>query len=272
MVNEKPNKYENLPIPTYEEATSSRPTSAQSHVGVGEASSDAERQGLLGRNDAESRRPWRGGLGGYQPPTVESARSSLEGDHFLPSSAGTSPRSSDEALRREMVEMEVLDPPIDGAVGSSTIRNQISKRITSLTNTLSSIHLPFQFRFPSFNWVRSRLPENRVAVWVNVGRFIALLFVLLLVYTLFVSDVFPVGRTGTGQTYDPESVRAFVQGQVDGTRIRDYLERLSAYDHVAGTEGDYVLAKWVEELFAAARLEKVELKEYVLPSPVLPST
>jgi hypothetical protein len=267
MVNEKPNRYENLPIPTYEEATSSRPTSAQSHLGAGEASSDAERQGLLSRSDTETRRPWGNGLNGYQPPTVESARSSLEDDHFLPSSAGTSPRSSDEDLRREMVEMEVVDPSIDGTMGSSTIRNQISKRITSLTNTLSSIHLPFQFRFPSFNWIRSRLPENRIAVWVNVGRFIALIFVLLLIYTLFVSDVFPVGRTGTGQTYDPESVRSFVQGQVDENRIRDYLERLTAYDHIAGTEGDYVLAKWVEELFAAARLEKVELKEYVLPSP-----
>ncbi|KAI9771657.1 MAG: hypothetical protein M1840_001872 [Geoglossum simile] len=261
MVNEKPNRYENLPIPTYEEATSSRPTPAQSHLRVGEASSDAERQGLLGRNDAETRGLWGSRLNGYQPPTVESARSSLEGENFLPSSAGTSPRSSDEGLRREMVEMEVLDP-IDGTMGSSTIRNQISKRITSLTNTLSSIHLPFQFRFPSFNWIRSRLPENRIAVWVNVGRFIALIFVLLLVYALFVSDIFPVGRTGTGQTYDPESVRSFVQGQVDENRIRDYLERLTAYDHVAGTEGDYVLAKWVEELFAAAKLEKVELKEY----------
>ncbi|KAH0542691.1 hypothetical protein FGG08_002924 [Glutinoglossum americanum] len=261
MVNEKTNKYENLPIPTYEEATSSRPTSAQSHVGVGEASSDAERQGLLGRNENETRL-WRNGQNGYQRPTVESARSSLESEDFLPSSAGISPRSSVEGLRQEMVEMEVLDPLMDGAAGSSRIRNQISKRITSLTNTLSSIHLPFQFRFPSFNYIRSRLPENRTVVLVNVGRFLALIFVLLLVYALFVSDIFPVGRTGTGQPYDPESVRAFVQGNVDENRIRDYLERLTAHDHVAGTEGDYILAKWVEEHFATAGLDQVELKEY----------
>ncbi|KAH0556051.1 hypothetical protein GP486_006008 [Trichoglossum hirsutum] len=260
MVNEKFNKYENLPIPTYEEATSSRPTSAQSHLGVGEASSDAERQGLLGRNGDEMR-PWRGGTSGYQPPTVESARSSLESDYFLPSSADVSPRSSDDEFRREVAEMEVLDPSVDGAVGSSRIRNQLSKRITSLTNTLSSIHLPFEFRFPSFDFIRSRLPENRAVIWANIGRFIALIFVLLLVYTLFVSDVFPVGRSGAGQPHG-EAVRAFVQGFVDENRIRGYLERLTAYDHVAGTEGDYILAKWVEELFATANLEQVELKEY----------
>jgi N-acetylated-alpha-linked acidic dipeptidase len=267
MVNEKSNKYENLPIPTYEEATSSRPTSAQSHLGVGEASSDAERQGLLGRIDNETR-PWRSGISGYQPPTVESARSSLESDYFLPSSADVSSRGSDEAFRREMAEMEVLDPSTDGAVGSSRIRNQLSKRITSLTNTLSSIHLPFEFRFPSFNFIRSRLPENRMVVWANIARFIALIFVLLLVYTLFVSDIFPVGRSGAGRPYGSEEVRAFVQGFVDENRIRDYLEHLTAYDHVAGTEGDYILAKWVEELFAAAQLEQVELKEYVEPFPV----
>jgi hypothetical protein len=108
-------------------------------------------------------------------------------------------------------------------------------------------------------------------VWVNVGRVVALTFVLLFVYVLFVSDIFPIGRTGTGQSFDPEMVRAFVQSSVDENKIRDYLERLTAYDHVAGTEGDYVLTKWVEELFTAAKLEQVELKEYVQFSPVLMS-
>ncbi|KAI7313082.1 hypothetical protein KC315_g11785, partial [Hortaea werneckii] len=40
-------QYANIPIPTYDEATSSRPASSQQQRGPQEVSDDAERQGLL---------------------------------------------------------------------------------------------------------------------------------------------------------------------------------------------------------------------------------
>ena len=58
-------QYDSLPIPTYEEAINSRPTS---RTGPEEVSDDAERQGLLRRLAGDA----------YHPPTVESARESLD--------------------------------------------------------------------------------------------------------------------------------------------------------------------------------------------------
>src|SRR5947208_16987713 len=118
MVDEKYN-YESLPIPSYEEATSSRPASSQSRSGAAERGDDAERQGLLGQDDSGGISPRRGGEGrnGYQPPTVETARSSLDSSLFLPSSTAGSERNSEE-LQQEMIQMEVLDPPSDSAHNS----------------------------------------------------------------------------------------------------------------------------------------------------------
>ena len=56
-------RYANIPIPSYDEATSSRPTSSQDLRGNGEINNEAERQGLLDRQ-----------------PTVESARNSTDSE------------------------------------------------------------------------------------------------------------------------------------------------------------------------------------------------
>src|SRR5436305_15058327 len=111
MINKNHN-YESLPLPSYEEATLE---SSQPRPGTTEQGGDAERQGLLGRHDSGVMSPQGGGEGrnGYQPPTVESARSSLDSSLFLPSSTASSARSSEEELQREMVQMEVLDPQPD---------------------------------------------------------------------------------------------------------------------------------------------------------------
>jgi len=267
MVDEKPNKYEQvdtLPIPTYEEATSSRPSSSQSHLGPEEISNDAERQGLLRQTTRDGATTWSRRRGGYEPPTVESARSSLD---FLPSSGEASPRTSDGGLRREMMEMEVLDPETpEDAARRSQIGQSLSKRITSLTNTLSSIHLPFRRWVPSFNFIRARIPRMSPDYrwnWVVVGRIFGGFLTVSLVYVLLASNIFTMSQKGgPGQTYDPESVRIFVQSHANGTSIQNYLEHLTAYDHIAGTEGNFVLARWVGGLFNAANLEDARLERF----------
>ena len=252
MADEKPNKYtpqESLPIPTYDEATSSRPPSSQSFLGPSEISHDAERQGLLGRRGPVSQ------YSSYQPPTVESERSSLD---FLPSSGTSSSRSSVEGLRREMEQMDVLDPEVE--------ETRFSKRISSLTHSLSAIHLPFRQWLPSFDYIRAHLPQMPHLLqpgWILFGRFLALVFVLTLAYLVFLSDVFsyrPRGRSG--HIYDPESVRAYIQSHVNETFIRENSEHLTMFDHIAGTEGNFVLARWVEAAFNTAELEYAGLERF----------
>jgi hypothetical protein len=159
--------------------------------------------------------------------------------------------------------MEVSDPPPDSAHNS--IRAKLSKGITSLSATLSSLHLPFRFRLPHltfFSNVWNRLPEINAGAWIILARVFAFLLVISLVYAIFVSDLFTIGNRQTiGQMFDPESVRVFVQSHADENRIRGYFEHLTAYPHLAGTEGDFFLAQYVESAFATAGLVDVQTKE-----------
>lgn len=126
-------RYEHLPIPTYEEATSSRPTSSQSRLGPEEISDDAERQGLL-----------RGDNGNYQPPTVESARPSLDSLDGLE-------HDEEEEVRREMQQMDIEDPGSDSSSNRSLLRYRLSKRFSTFTNSFSSLTLPsFRSYFSNF--------------------------------------------------------------------------------------------------------------------------
>ncbi|KAI9678885.1 MAG: hypothetical protein M1829_001869 [Trizodia sp. TS-e1964] len=239
------NGYESLPIPTYEQAISSRPPSSHRQENGAESSRDAEREGLLALRSA-----W---PSGYRPPTVESARSSMDTDALPPLSQAASSRSSDEALRGEMQELELDDP-----LAKSSL---FSKRFLRITHTLSSIQLP-SIRFPSLHFLRPKLPHRDSLFWPVLGRTLILFLVGGFVYIIFFSNILIIRSAPVGTIYDPESVRSFVQGHVDGSEIRDYLAHLTSFDHIAGTEGDYLLAKWVEELFVSAGLDDVELKEY----------
>ena len=253
MVNGKENNHEEeelLPIPTYEEAITSRPSSSQAFLGPAEVSHDAERQGLLA-----ARRPIESG---YEHPTGESARSSLDS---RPSHGQNSQRSSAESLRREMIEMELIDPREEGDLGRPR-GSRLSKHITNLTHSLSSINLPFRQWLPSSDYLRACIPpfpKQLKPNWILVGRIFALVLVLFLAYLLFMSDIFITGRS---RGIDPESVRAYVQGHIDETYIRQNSEHITMFDHVAGTEGNFVLARWVEGLFNAARLENVDLERF----------
>lgn len=258
MGDEKPYRYEpteSLPIPTYEEATS-RPSSSHSFLGPSEVSHDAERQGLLARSGPQNH--------GYQPPTVESVRSSLD---ELPSTGNSSRRGSAEGPRREMEQMSILDPDagVDGNQESSR-GYRISKRITSLTHTLSSINLPFRQWLPSGDYIRARmprLPQSWRVNWILVSRLFALFLVVMLVWLLFVSDIFRVGqRNPLNEIFDPEQVRDFVQSHINSTLIREKAEHLTNFDHIAGTKGNYALGQWAEGIFIGAGLEVVGLERF----------
>ena len=254
MSNEKPNKYEeqsSLPIPTYEEATISRPSSSQSFLGTSEISHEAERQGLLSRTQSQHN--------GYEGPRVESARSSLD---MLRSPSDGSLGDGIQGLRSEMTQMVMLEPGEGESSGRSLRATRLSKRITSLTHSLSSINLPFRQFLPSSEYIKARVSLWPEMNWILVGRFFALFLVLGLVYLLFVSDIFTMGRRRGMHMYDPESIRTFLQENVNETQISQYSEHATRFDHMAGTKGNFLLAQWVEDKFQDATLETVGLERF----------
>lgn len=241
--------YEHLPIPTYEEATSSRPVSSQSRLGPQEISDDAERQGLLHR----------GLNGNYQPPAVESVRPSLD------SLDGIEHDAEDE-VRREMQQMDIEDPLSDSASNRSLLRYRLSKRFSSFTHSFSSLSLPsFRQYFSTFSWPRinfQQLDTNRVVI---LGRLFGVFLIMGVLYVLIASDVlsFTKNRMGMGQMYDPESIRIFIQNHInDHGHMQKYLEHITDFPHIAGTEGNYVLGEWVAELFKSSELEDVHMERF----------
>ena len=259
MAEKELNEYDqqsSLPIPTYDEAINSRPSSSQSFLGPSEISHDAERQGLLGRRQLQQT--------GYQAPTVESARSSLD---FLPSSDGNSPRESTEELRREILQMDVNEPGTDDYSRTNVLRgNRLSKRITTLTQSLSSINLPLRQWLPSRDYIVDKIPSvlrDLRPSWILASRFFALVLVLFLAYLLFVSDIFASGRRQSGGLmYYPDSIRTFIRDNINETCIREHSQYITSFPHSAGTKGSFVLAEYVQDLFIESQLDEVGLEQF----------
>jgi hypothetical protein len=235
-----------LPIPSYEEATSSR---AASDFG-------AEDDALL-QQQQQTSSSRRHGRDGYRPPTVESVRSSIESS-FLEEFA--SPRSSAESLQREMIQMEVMEGEVDDSRRGSGLRMSFSKRFSSISSSLSAISLPrnpfrgIRFRFPSV----SCFANMQSGAMVPIYRLLAVLFALIVVYILLATDAFSFrGTMGSDYLgpFDPDSVRNFAGREIDKGKIRHWLEYISSFDHMAGTEGDYVLGKYVQGQFSSFGLK-----------------
>jgi N-acetylated-alpha-linked acidic dipeptidase len=243
------------PIPTYEEATSSTPT--------------PERQSLLGSNLARRN-------GYYQPPSVQSARSSEDSTAHYPrnSSEDSDTDLEDEGLRREVEQMEMVDLE-ELEDGRRVRRKGWMGRILGFKRRLGRWK-KWRWR-PSFmdgwgmgsQYMYSRLslpnlpsmPERYTPGCGVIARLVGLFVVIALGYALFVFELMPNARNGLGQMFDPEGVRMFAQSQVNGSRIEEYLKHITSFDHVAGTEGSRYLAKWMQGLFYKAGMDEVRLDE-----------
>jgi N-acetylated-alpha-linked acidic dipeptidase len=259
---------EEPPIPSYAEATSSS-NPQYSRRGPHEAADDAERQTLLGHDlPAAAAPPTRRRNGYYHPPSVQSVDDDDDGDSAL----GSPVHADDEAeLRETMEEMEILDPESaeEGRARRNRSRGRFSKRFYSITHSLSSFHLP-RIPWPSspaalFHSLTSRLPtipdEYRPG-WAVIARLSGLILIVALVYLLVVSEVVPMGGAGFGATFNPEWIRQFALQNVDALRIQDNLKYVTSYDHVAGTEGSYILGQWIEEQFKDAHMDTYTHDEY----------
>ena len=274
---DKYSRYAHIPIPTYDEAIS-RPSSSQDLRGPGQISDDAERQGLLGQEPRPSN---------HAPPTVESPRSSADSDLRLPEVAG-----DDDNERRRVEEFDYLDPyNPDTSQSQSRLyhrtrsRGKFSWHLPSVFASLSSIRLP-SFRSlyspvyadstenttpPTRTTFLERTYQNfptvperyRISAPI-AARLCGLFTLIILVYLLFVIGIFPhTANDMGGGRYDPESVRIFIQNNVNGNKIREYLSHITGYDHVAGTEGDYFLTEWIREKWIEeGYLDNMAFKSY----------
>lgn len=253
-------EYESLPIPSYEEAVSSTPSSSRFQRGPEEVSDHAERQGLLRNGSATGdshSRPR-----GYHPPTVESVRNSVDD---LDSSGPNSARGSLEELQRELEQMDVEDAGQQQS-GPRRLGNRFSKRLNNLTRTLSSIHLPLRRFLPNLRCtinLQDTQTSMRLHGCMVLLRLFGLLLVVSVVYVFFFSDLFSLSnRLVIGQSYSASSVENFIQGHVNETNIAENLRRVTSYPHMAGTQGSYALAELIEREFINAGLDQVEMEEF----------
>lgn len=248
------------PIPTYEEATSSR--NAPARLGPNEISDDAERQGLLGGGDVRAQSEASRRNGYYRAPSVQSVE---DGESEIGSPVR---ESQDEGMRQTMEEMEMLDPESPEEGRSRRNRSRFQKRIYSITNSLSSFHLP-RIRWPDrwrpdFRFLTHRIPtipEEYKPGWSVIARLFGLIVIISLVYLLVVSEVVPMGG-GFGAQLNPEWVRQTALQSVEPWRIDKNLEYITSYDHIAGTEGSYVLGQWIEAKFKEARMDTYTHDQY----------
>ncbi|KAF8847366.1 Zn-dependent exopeptidase [Acephala macrosclerotiorum] len=251
-----------IPVPTRRQGYRPPPTDR------GSEASDEEQDTFLGQGDDERRR-----------------RSSEEEEH---------------EVRREMLELEIEDPA--DRTGAGRGGRGWGKRISSLTFSLGRRwNWRWRPRIPDIN-VRGRFsrigtettaadetapdaepeeegdgdgettPRRRWRCgWpvidanfcIVLGRCFAILLVMATVYVIFMSDIFTsAAQKMAGQMFDPESVRVHVQSMVDENRIREYLRIVTKNDHVAGTEGDYVLAEYMQDFFRSNFLEDVHMEQF----------
>ncbi|AEO60972.1 hypothetical protein MYCTH_97974 [Thermothelomyces thermophilus ATCC 42464] len=229
---------------------------------------------------------------GYRPPTVETDD---ESSLFSSSSDSDSDdeREADQ-VRREMQELEIDDSDVHG-------RNQSSwgKRIGL---SLPPWRWKWRWRLPTLrrpaaaggsgngngsgsgsddtgrapeaeqtsgsSWFARARPLSfpkfgSTALFLLVGRTLAILIVMGFLYLLFASDLWSdMARRMGSQMFDPESIRIYVQSNVDPRKIREHLQHFTSYAHLAGTAGDFALMEDTEMLFTKYGLEDVKRDVY----------
>ncbi|KAJ4289375.1 hypothetical protein N0V88_006853 [Collariella sp. IMI 366227] len=220
--------------------------------------------------------------GAYRPPTVET-----DDESNMFSSSDSDSDSDDEReaahVRREMQELEIDDSGVGGGVRSLRWGKRIGRalslpqwrgwkwrwRIPGLTRRRTVVADGGEAgtagagdaATPRSRWALPKL--GSAALFLLVGRMLAVMIVLGVLYLLFASDLFTnMARRMGSQMFDPESVRIHVQSSVDPRRIGEHLQHYSEYPHLAGTEGDFALMEDTEMLFKRYGLEDVQRDVY----------
>ncbi|KAK4189451.1 hypothetical protein QBC35DRAFT_530843 [Podospora australis] len=228
--------------------------------------------------NARGRRP-----AGYRAPTVETDD---ESNLFSSDDSDSDSDSETNHVRREMQEMEIDDSHVAGN------RSSWGKRI-GLSLSLPQWRWRWKWKLPRLrgrgrttvstdangtetsNNAESETPGTRfgyiipklgsTALFLLVGRILAILIVLGFLWLIFASDMFSgMARKMNQGMFDPNEVAIFVKEMMNGERIRDQLREYTRFAHLAGTEGDYALMLDTERLFTKYGLDEVQRDPYAV--------
>lgn len=193
-----------------------------------------------------------------------------DGD-ILPSDTDS---DTDEGLRREVEQMDILDPGEleDGDPRGRRGNSKWYGRILGFKRRLGRWQKTFGARWstPRFSQIISGWRPTMPETWWRfvpsapiAARLFGLATIVTLAYMFFVLEIVP-GRGSMGQNFDPEGVRMFAQGSVNVDRIRAYLQYYTSADHMAGTAGDMTMAKSMLASMQSAGFDQAQIDEYAI--------
>ncbi|KAK4170061.1 putative glutamate carboxypeptidase 2 [Cladorrhinum sp. PSN259] len=265
------------PIPSYEEAVAGGSTDWHHQQippsPIDDTRPDArEGQSLLGGSHlhASTSQNGRGGRSpGYRAPTVES-----DDESNLFSSDDSDSDDEADHVRREMQELEIDDSDV-----RSQNRSLWRKRIafsmpqwrwrwkwrlprlrrreaatetttdTDAENTNSDTTTPAsRFALPKF---------GSEALFLLIGRMIAITMVLGFLYLIFASNMF----SSMLPRFSSEEILRWIRS-ADPNNIQDHIRHFTSYAHIAGTEGDYAMMLDIESMLLSYGFDSVKRDEY----------
>jgi N-acetylated-alpha-linked acidic dipeptidase len=227
---------------------------------------------LLGNNVAA------GSSSGYEPPSVRLARNSEDslydsnlGDDELTSletDSNDSDRDDIDDLdyQRDGLELEDMG---NGSGSRRRRRRGIDSgwkdRFSDLRRRVSRWKMwqrPAWLSAALPRWQCPDVPETWKDGTSVIARLVGLFILVGLGYALFALAIFPASQNELATMFDLESVRQYAQGAVDVDRIRENLQHVTNFDHVAGTTGSFYLAEWMKDRFVKAGMDEVTIDEY----------
>ena len=280
------NRYANAPIPSYEEALEQFGRSGPSEISDdAERQGLLGGNGQSSQNANNNTRTRPGGYRAPTVESARSSLDSDLSVPEMVGDGEAARRNVDQFDYLEPGESEEGERRQARLYHRARLRNKVSQGLANLSATLSAIRLP-SFRSlytpvaaadggggggggggdaaesqpapeattTSSSWIsrfRARaqapVPEGFNMGAANFARLFGLFTIFALIWVLFAMDIFPSSMGRMGMHFDPESVRSYVQDHLDVQNIEQALRHITSFDHVAGTEGDLYLARWMEE-------------------------
>jgi N-acetylated-alpha-linked acidic dipeptidase len=174
-------------------------------------------------------------------------------------------------LHQEMEYFEIAEPEAGTSSGNVYTRaSEASKRFARKINS-TLIHPVKMLVDPVaklWHKVNGRIDAG-LSKLGNPLMFKRLIYVIVVAIITFISisiGILPTDSgmgTGpfSGHFHDHRQIRTYLQDAISADSIRDHVEYLSSMSHMAGTSGDFTLAKHVEGLFESYGLRTVEFNE-----------
>ncbi|ODV76108.1 Zn-dependent exopeptidase [Cyberlindnera jadinii NRRL Y-1542] len=175
------------------------------------------------------------------PPVYEDIEAQC--DDGTPSS---SQRNSQDSLVREFEIMEMEDPGPAMLSLSQRWRSSFRSKVRAVrTNVLDPLAEGYSHCQRIWEMQLARLGNPLI-----VKRFVYVIAVAIVVFFVATSGFMPEDNSKQGGSFSDRSLLLdFAKSIVDLGAMEEHLEYLSSLEHISGTAGDLVLAKYIEKYF-----------------------